>query len=130
MDTDRTASTRLTLRRHFRDVAVEFAVVLAVAREGVENGSVASQLGEPSKFITGVGVNHREIVRAAVQRGQNGGLGLWPKHGFHCPLIVFLALAFWTWLWGPIGAFLATPILIIGLVVSKHFLPEEGIEVS
>jgi predicted PurR-regulated permease PerM len=44
------------------------------------------------------------------------------------PVIVFLALAFWTWLWGPIGAFLATPILIIGLVVSKHFLPEEEIE--
>jgi predicted PurR-regulated permease PerM len=46
------------------------------------------------------------------------------------PLIVFLALAFWTWLWGPIGAFLATPILIIGLVVSKHFLPEEEIELA
>ncbi len=46
------------------------------------------------------------------------------------PMIVFLALAFWTWLWGPIGAFLATPILIIGLVVSKHFLPEEEIEVG
>jgi predicted PurR-regulated permease PerM len=46
------------------------------------------------------------------------------------PLIVFLALGFWTWLWGPIGAFLATPILIIGLVVSKHFLPEEEIEVA
>jgi len=45
-------------------------------------------------------------------------------------LIVFLALAFWTWLWGPIGAFLATPILIIGLVLSKHFLPEEEIEVG
>jgi predicted PurR-regulated permease PerM len=44
------------------------------------------------------------------------------------PMIVFLALAFWTWLWGPIGAFLATPILIIGLVVSKHFMPEDGIE--
>jgi predicted PurR-regulated permease PerM len=41
------------------------------------------------------------------------------------PVIVFLALAFWTWLWGPIGTFLATPILIIGLVVSKHFLPKE-----
>src|SRR5260370_13310063 len=68
-----------------RDVAVEPAVVLAVAREGVENGSVASQLGEPSKFITGAGINHREIIRAAVQRGRNGGLGLWPKqHGFHC----------------------------------------------
>jgi predicted PurR-regulated permease PerM len=46
------------------------------------------------------------------------------------PSIVFLALAFWTWLWGPIGAFLATPILIIGLVVSKHFLPEEESEVG
>jgi predicted PurR-regulated permease PerM len=46
------------------------------------------------------------------------------------PMIVFLALAFWTWLWGPIGAFLATPILIIGLVVSKHFIPEEEIEVG
>jgi predicted PurR-regulated permease PerM len=46
------------------------------------------------------------------------------------PLIVFLALAFWTWLWGPIGAFLATPILIVGLVVSKHFLREEEIEVG
>ena len=46
------------------------------------------------------------------------------------PLIVFLALAFWTWLWGPIGAFLATPILIIGLVVSKHFSPEQEVEVD
>src|SRR5260370_31829277 len=68
-----------------RDVAVELAVVRAVAREGVENGSVASQLGQPSKFITGAGINHREIIRTAVQRGRNGGLGLWPKqHGFHC----------------------------------------------
>src|SRR5437879_7467746 len=62
-----------------RDVGVEFAVVFAVAREGVENGSVASQLGEPSKFITGAGINHREIIGIAVQRGQNSGLGLWPK---------------------------------------------------
>lgn len=46
------------------------------------------------------------------------------------PLIVFLALAFWTWLWGPIGTFLATPILIIRLVVSKHFLSVEESEVS
>jgi predicted PurR-regulated permease PerM len=46
------------------------------------------------------------------------------------PLMVFLALAFWTWLWGPIGAFLATPILIIGLVVSKHFLHEEETDVG
>src|SRR5260370_41918180 len=73
-----------------RDVGVEFAVVVAVAREGVENGSVASQLGEPSKIITRAGINHREIIGIAVQRGQKRGFVLWPKQQrVHCkPLIV------------------------------------------
>jgi predicted PurR-regulated permease PerM len=38
------------------------------------------------------------------------------------PLAVFLALVFWTWLWGPIGGFLAVPILIVGLVIFNHLL--------
>lgn len=43
------------------------------------------------------------------------------------PFLVFLALAFWTWLWGPIGAFLAVPLLIVSFVVLGHLLPaEEG----
>jgi predicted PurR-regulated permease PerM len=29
------------------------------------------------------------------------------------PLFVFLAIVFWTWLWGPVGALLAAPILVI-----------------
>jgi predicted PurR-regulated permease PerM len=41
------------------------------------------------------------------------------------PLLVFLALAFWTWLWGPIGAFLAAPLSIVGLVVFNHLFPQE-----
>jgi predicted PurR-regulated permease PerM len=41
------------------------------------------------------------------------------------PLAVFLALAFWTWLWGPVGAFLAVPLSIIGLVVSNHMIPSD-----
>jgi predicted PurR-regulated permease PerM len=41
------------------------------------------------------------------------------------PFLVFLALAFWTWLWGPIGAFLAVPLLIVGFVVLGHLLPGE-----
>ena len=41
------------------------------------------------------------------------------------PLTVFLALVFWTWLWGPIGAFLAVPILIVMLVIASHVLPKE-----
>lgn len=39
------------------------------------------------------------------------------------PLAVFLSLAFWAWLWGPIGAFLATPILIMVTVAADHLYP-------
>jgi predicted PurR-regulated permease PerM len=41
------------------------------------------------------------------------------------PFLVFLALAFWTWLWGPIGAFLAMPLLITSIVVLGHLLPRD-----
>ena len=41
------------------------------------------------------------------------------------PFIVFLALVFWTWLWGPIGAFLAVPLLIVSFVVLGHLVPRE-----
>jgi len=44
------------------------------------------------------------------------------------PLLVVLALAFWTWMWGPIGAFLAVPLSIIGLVVSSHVFPSEQLK--
>ncbi|MBR0874151.1 AI-2E family transporter [Bradyrhizobium tropiciagri] len=38
-------------------------------------------------------------------------------------LAVFLALAFWTWLWGPMGAFLSSPLLIVGLIMKEHLMP-------
>jgi predicted PurR-regulated permease PerM len=41
------------------------------------------------------------------------------------PLIVFLSLVFWTWLWGPVGAFLAVPLLIVALVVADHLFPQD-----
>ena len=44
------------------------------------------------------------------------------------PLLVFLALAFWTWMWGPFGAVLAVPISIVGLVIFHHLLPVEDVE--
>jgi predicted PurR-regulated permease PerM len=36
---------------------------------------------------------------------------------------VFVALVFWTWLWGPMGAFLSSPLLIVALVVKEHLNP-------
>jgi predicted PurR-regulated permease PerM len=41
------------------------------------------------------------------------------------PLAVLLALAFWAWLWGPIGAFLAVPLTIVMLVTMTHLFPPE-----
>jgi len=43
------------------------------------------------------------------------------------PLLVLLALAFWTWMWGPFGAFLAVPLSIVGLVVFNHLFPAEEV---
>lgn len=40
------------------------------------------------------------------------------------PLSVFLALAFGAWLWGAIGALVATPLLIVGATVWRRLVPE------
>jgi predicted PurR-regulated permease PerM len=42
------------------------------------------------------------------------------------PLAVFIALAFWTWLWGPMGAFLSSPLLIVALIVKEHLMPSDA----
>jgi predicted PurR-regulated permease PerM len=41
------------------------------------------------------------------------------------PLMIFLSLAFWIWLWGPLGALLAVPLLIVGMVAVHHIFPKE-----
>src|SRR3981189_3099168 len=40
-------------------------------------------------------------------------------------LAVFIALAFWTWLWGPMGGFLSSPLLIVALVLKDHLMPAD-----
>ncbi|MBV9288011.1 MAG: AI-2E family transporter [Hyphomicrobiales bacterium] len=39
-------------------------------------------------------------------------------------LAVFLSLMFWTWMWGPMGAFLSSPLLIVGLILKEHLARE------
>jgi predicted PurR-regulated permease PerM len=44
------------------------------------------------------------------------------------PLAVFLGMAFWTWLWGPIGAFLSVPMLVIAMVIWRNISPADVID--
>jgi predicted PurR-regulated permease PerM len=41
------------------------------------------------------------------------------------PLAVLLAIAFWSWIWGPMGTFLAVPLTIAGFVTLHHLLPPD-----
>ncbi|MEP4030052.1 AI-2E family transporter [Roseibium polysiphoniae] len=38
------------------------------------------------------------------------------------PLFVFLSLGFWLWLWGPVGALMAVPLLLVIQAVVSHML--------
>ncbi|KXF76462.1 hypothetical protein ATN84_14965 [Paramesorhizobium deserti] len=39
------------------------------------------------------------------------------------PFTVFLALAFWLWIWGPVGGFIAVPSLLVLYAVIRNILP-------
>ncbi|WP_163271636.1 AI-2E family transporter [Chelativorans alearense] len=39
------------------------------------------------------------------------------------PFLVFLAVAFWLWLWGPVGGFIAIPALLTLLAIVRNIVP-------
>ncbi|MBW3097280.1 AI-2E family transporter [Pseudohoeflea coraliihabitans] len=39
------------------------------------------------------------------------------------PFIVFLTVIYWLWMWGPIGGFVAVPLLLVVAVTINHILP-------
>lgn len=44
------------------------------------------------------------------------------------PLFVFVAVCVFTWLWGPLGAFLAMPLVIIAIAVQAYLVPADVVE--
>ncbi|MGA8898290.1 AI-2E family transporter [Bradyrhizobium sp.] len=44
-------------------------------------------------------------------------------------LAVFISLAFWTWLWGPMGGFLSSPLLIVALILRDHLSPSNSAQI-
>lgn len=39
------------------------------------------------------------------------------------PFVIFLALAFWIWIWGPVGGFVAVPALLILYAIGGNIIP-------
>jgi predicted PurR-regulated permease PerM len=44
------------------------------------------------------------------------------------PLVIFLAIAYWMWIWGPIGGLVAVPSLLILQSIIYHVLPSRPME--
>ncbi|WP_245408230.1 AI-2E family transporter [Zhengella mangrovi] len=40
------------------------------------------------------------------------------------PFIVLLAIAFWIWVWGPVGGFVAVPLLLMATAAVRHVSPQ------
>lgn len=43
------------------------------------------------------------------------------------PFIIFLSITFWIWAWGPVGALVAVPTLLIGQSIIVHALPSKPV---
>ena len=46
------------------------------------------------------------------------------------PFLVFLSVAFWAWMWGALGAFLAVPLVIAVVVAKKHLFSYLAVRAS
>ncbi len=44
------------------------------------------------------------------------------------PFLVFLSFIFWLWLWGPIGAVLSTPLLLVAMAAQESFAKYRAIK--
>ncbi|TBW40386.1 AI-2E family transporter [Siculibacillus lacustris] len=42
------------------------------------------------------------------------------------PFVVFVAIVFWSWMWGPVGAMLAVPLLLVADTIHDELRPSRG----
>lgn len=88
-------------------------VLVTLAGVGLVTFDTTAAALTPALVVLGLNVLESQFVTPAFI-GRNLTLN---------PLLVFLSLAFWMWLWGAVGALLAVPILIVQVVVTFHLLP-------
>lgn len=44
------------------------------------------------------------------------------------PFMVFVAIVFWTWMWGAVGAVLAVPLSLIAMTIASEMLPQTRVQ--
>ena len=131
------------------NLGVGIATGLIAAAAGMPNPAGLGALAAVLNFFPIIGPIAMAIVLlvVGVVSAPNLGAGLLPFAGFvlivsiegqfippaiigrHLSLnglAVILSLAFWSWLWGPLGAFLSSPLLIVGLILKQHLVPDES----
>jgi len=43
------------------------------------------------------------------------------------PIAIFIAVLFWTWAWGPVGALIAVPVLAVVRIAAEYLRPAQGL---
>jgi predicted PurR-regulated permease PerM len=121
-----TAATAVMLAVHLDNVlfwAVIFFLLTFIPNIGVTVGSIAPSLFALVQFDT---VWQAIVIFAVIQVVATivGNL-IYPRLQAHTqnidPVATLLSLAFWSWLWGLPGAFLAVPMTLMSMMVFSQF---------
>ena len=100
-------------------------VLLALIQPGLENsGLLTIPSGVTAALVVGIGnLAVNQVIGNVVEPKLMGArLGL-------SPLVVFLSLIFWSWLWGPVGMLLSVPLTQVMKIVFENLEDFRGVAV-
>lgn len=92
-------------------------VLLALIQPGLETSGVMTMpagLGAAAVTLAGNLVVNQVLGNVVEPKVMGAKLGL-------SPLVVFLSLLFWSWMWGPIGMLLSVPLTMIVKILFDNF---------